>query len=272
MPQSKQIRERIKVNMQNREYGCTPKEMAKFLNENESSVRSTMNRMAKEGKLIANFDKVHGLYLSPTLLQKRGHGNHIRFQNIWAVTQLSAPIGQKKYIEYFPNKEKCMWKIKIFTSKNKPQLSISLSGPFGFDAFSVFIGLRYALLKSKEFYGIQTDESKITIHCIEQFTDYIGVSLTKDSITLSAMGANLKKIYDKGTCVRKEERSTIPISWDSLIQIIDNNEPLSKYISGMNTLQRDLNEFKSATIGSLKEIIRQLREKDNNPNNFKNKY
>jgi len=239
-----------------------PKKVATLLNIKESTVRSILSRLAKEGVLISDADGIKGFYKLNPLSQNLTDGindayNNMRFQNIVATINLDKEINFIGYVREYPFGTKSFWKIKVDYGKVNKKISIYLSGKAGFEPLSVLIIVDLIIKEINIKYNLELDVMNIKFPSIELFKDYLNIKLP-NTVTFGIMNKWSLKIYNKKFGVRYEEKTFLDIPYDMLLNSTT-NPLLLNYV-------KDFKEF-SFILNNLSDKIDNLTYKIDNLSN-----
>jgi predicted transcriptional regulator len=225
-----------------------PKKVATLTNIKESTVRSILSRLAREGVLISNADGLKGYYKLNPASQNLPDGvnycdENIRFQNIVATINLDKDIDFKEEIKEYPNNSNPYWKIKKSYGHTHKKITINMSGKAGFEPLSVLITTDFIIQEINKKYNLNLDVNKV-IFTLEAFKDFFKIRLPTNNITYEVLTQWSLKIYNKRFGVRYEEKTFLEIPYDILLHSI-NNPILLNYSNNMTLIKNDVAELKT---------------------------
>jgi hypothetical protein len=227
MQENNSLKQKILDILEDDDTGINPTRMAQILGQNKNTVRTAMNRMAKDGLLLNKFRGLNGYYGPSPLFQKKEHGiPNIRAQNIHFVIKCDKTIGKSfEEIEYHPNKDNPLFKVKTFLAKTTNNVSICFSSSIGFGLDAIILAFYYKVSSLNQRFGFSLDINDFELKNIELFNDFFGFGISKNQLFFSDLNTTLLKIYSKKGKTRTELRSSVPVPFEIFLKII-NNEPI----------------------------------------------
>lgn len=271
MPKQDSLKERILSIALEKEEGVFPHQLAKIFGIKESTIRSSLSRLSKEGKLTQNFGGVFGCYGLNALLQKKPDGMQLpKLQNICAVCKLNKNIDSLNELENLVEGAEGIWTMRTIIGAKSGKVTIRLSGAYGFELPFVFFLLDRKTKELNQRFDLSLKHSDFILKNVEAFNDYYKIGISPNSINLSDFHSTIIKFYNKGNRLRVERRTSISFPLELLLQGF--SDPAVLNFAKLNAeswaklpqLSRELNSgFKSANY-FLKEILKLVKTMNGN--------
>jgi len=218
----------------------SPKEIANKGRINHNSVRSTLSKLMKSGKVQRAY---YGAYkISP--IYGVGRSEPVKLQNLLFVCE--GVVVDKSHAgfvwDYKFGVGKGEFRLGLMLGSKRGKITWTVKAPLGLDLYGFRLCIKIIQDKLETLgYVIPDFNRRFIAKNSEYLRDTFNVRIEGAKIiTLQALDGTLEKYYNKSYGIRHETRSSQPTSIDNIFALVSGGLPFSQLIQGVGVVHNDI--------------------------------